>query len=108
LDVLKTGSLAEPGRPELSLSDDGPDPGADPVGHAQEQMLPLRQLTISEEPRHRAIDALASASSAVASGLPAVVRSGHREDVTAQGVRQPRDPTVRLPPRSVAGRESDL
>jgi hypothetical protein len=50
LGVLKAGLLAEPGRPELSLSD-GQDPGADPVGYAQAQVLQLRQLTISEEPR---------------------------------------------------------
>jgi hypothetical protein len=33
-----------------SLADvlsDGPDPGADPVGYAEAQVLPLRQLTIS-------------------------------------------------------------
>jgi hypothetical protein len=40
---------------------DGPDPGADPVGYAEAQVLPLRQLPVSREPLHEAIDALASA-----------------------------------------------
>ena len=30
---------------------DGPDPGADPVGYAQAQVLPLRQLTIGDATR---------------------------------------------------------
>jgi hypothetical protein len=40
---------------------DGPDPGADPVGYAQAQVLPLRQLTISDATLHRAVLTLASA-----------------------------------------------
>jgi hypothetical protein len=40
---------------------DGPDPGADPVGYAQAQVLPLRQLTISDATLHNAVLALASA-----------------------------------------------
>ena len=40
---------------------DGPDPGADPVGYAQAQVLPLRQLTISDAALHRAVLTLASA-----------------------------------------------
>jgi hypothetical protein len=40
---------------------DGPDPGADPVGYAEAQVLPLRQLTISDAALHNAVLALASA-----------------------------------------------
>jgi predicted component of type VI protein secretion system len=45
---------------EAALSD-GPDPGADPVGHAQAQVLPLRQIHTTDAKLHRAIDTLASA-----------------------------------------------
>ena len=40
---------------------DGPDPGADPVGYAEAQVVPLRQLTISDATLHRAVLTLASA-----------------------------------------------
>jgi hypothetical protein len=40
---------------------DGPDPDADPVGYAEAQVLPLRQLTISDAALHRAVLTLASA-----------------------------------------------
>jgi hypothetical protein len=40
---------------------DGPDPDADPVGYAQAQVLPLRQLTIGNATLHRAVLTLASA-----------------------------------------------
>ena len=40
---------------------DGPDPDADPVGYAQAQVLPLRQLTISDATLHGAVMSLASA-----------------------------------------------
>jgi hypothetical protein len=40
---------------------DGPDPGADPVGYAQAQVLPLRQLTISDAALRSAVLTLASA-----------------------------------------------
>ena len=39
----------------------GPDPDADPVGYAQAQVLPLRQLTIGDATLHRAVLTLASA-----------------------------------------------
>jgi hypothetical protein len=39
---------------------DGPDSGADPVGYAQAQVLPLRQLSISDAALHRAVLTLAS------------------------------------------------
>jgi len=47
---------------------DGPDPGADPVGYAQAQILPLRQLKIADAPLRRAVQALASAYQAFSSG----------------------------------------
>jgi hypothetical protein len=40
---------------------DGPDSDADPVGYAQAQVLPLRQLSISDTSRHHAVLTLASA-----------------------------------------------
>jgi hypothetical protein len=40
---------------------DGPDSGADPVGYAQAQVLPLRQLSIGDAALHRAVLTLASA-----------------------------------------------
>ena len=41
----------------------GPDPGADPVGYAQAQILPLRQVHTSDTALQKAIDSLASAYS---------------------------------------------
>lgn len=40
---------------------DGPDPGADPVGYAFAQVLPLRQLHTSDDALRAAIDDLATA-----------------------------------------------
>ena len=40
---------------------DGPDPGVDPVGYAQAQVLPLRQLTIGDATLRSAVLTLASA-----------------------------------------------
>jgi len=40
---------------------DGPDPGADPVGYALAQVLPLRQIKTSDEPLKKSIDQLSSA-----------------------------------------------
>jgi hypothetical protein len=40
---------------------DGPDPGADPVGYAQAQVLPLRQIQTSDATLGAAIGALAAA-----------------------------------------------
>jgi hypothetical protein len=40
---------------------DGPDPDADPVGYALAQVLPLRQITTSDEPLKKSIDRLSSA-----------------------------------------------
>jgi hypothetical protein len=40
---------------------DGPDPGADPVGYAEAQVIPLRQIHTSDTALQSAIDKLASA-----------------------------------------------
>jgi hypothetical protein len=45
---------------EAVLSD-GPEPEADPLGYAQAQILPLRQIHTSDEKLRQAIDGLASA-----------------------------------------------
>ena len=47
---------------------DGPDPGADPVGYAQAQVLPLRQLKLTDAPLSTAVQTLASAYQAYSSG----------------------------------------
>jgi hypothetical protein len=40
---------------------DGPDPEADPVGYAEAQVLPLRQLSVSNQALHGVISQLADA-----------------------------------------------
>ena len=40
---------------------DGPDPDADPVGYAEAQILPLRQINTSDSGLRSAIDGLATA-----------------------------------------------
>jgi hypothetical protein len=40
---------------------DGPDPDADPVGYAEAQILPLRQITAPNQTLHAAITQLADA-----------------------------------------------
>jgi hypothetical protein len=40
---------------------DGPDPDADPVGYAEAQVLPLRQIHTSDKTLQSASDGLASA-----------------------------------------------
>ena len=45
---------------QAALSD-GPDPEADPVGHAQAQILPLREIHTADGALHRAIETLAAA-----------------------------------------------
>jgi hypothetical protein len=40
---------------------DGPDPDADPLGHAQAQILPLEQVHVSDQTLSKAISTLASA-----------------------------------------------
>jgi hypothetical protein len=40
---------------------DGPDPDADPVGYAEAQILPLRQISVSNQALHGVISQLADA-----------------------------------------------
>jgi hypothetical protein len=40
---------------------DGPDPGADPVGYAEAQILPLRQVHTQDKSLQTAVDKLSSA-----------------------------------------------
>jgi hypothetical protein len=40
---------------------DGPDPGADPVGYAEAQIRPLRQIRIQDTSLRAAVDALSAA-----------------------------------------------
>jgi hypothetical protein len=50
---------------------DGPDPDADPAGYAQAQVLPLRQLTITDAALRRAVAQLATAYQAYAAATGA-------------------------------------
>jgi len=50
---------------------DGPDPDADPVGYAEAQVLPLRQLTITDTALRRAVGRLATAYQAYAASTGA-------------------------------------
>jgi hypothetical protein len=45
---------------------DGPDPGADPVGYAEAQILPLRQLKLTDPSLSKAVKTLAAAYEAYA------------------------------------------
>ena len=47
---------------------DGPDPGADSVGYAQAQVLPLRELKIGDATLRREVLALAAAYQSVSAG----------------------------------------
>ena len=44
-----------------AILSDGPDPDADPVGYAEAQILPLRQISVSNQPLHEFISQLADA-----------------------------------------------
>ena len=44
-----------------AAASDGPDPDADPIGYAEAQVLPLRNIHTSDTDLQTAIDALASA-----------------------------------------------
>ena len=60
---------------------DGPDSGADPVGYAQAQVLPLRQLTVGNAALHRDVLALAAAYQAY-STAPSAGRAAATARVT--------------------------
>jgi hypothetical protein len=57
----------------------GPDPDADPVGYAEAQVLPLRQLTLADTTLAHAVDQLDTAYKAFSStngakGTPAAIK----------------------------------
>jgi hypothetical protein len=70
---------------------DGPDPGVDPLGYAEAQILPLRRLHPSDRSLRGAIDALASAyerfydTDGAEAAQQAVTRAGNRLDVICPG-----------------------
>ena len=71
---------------------DGPDSGADPVGYALAQILPLRAIRISSDPTlHAAIDGLASAYQTYYS------HNGSGGAVDAPSTRPPRRSTLSVP-----------
>ena len=73
---------------------DGPDPDADPVGYAEAQVLPLRRLSVKQDPLHAAIDALAFAyqqffSTNGSRAAKATVNDAvHKVDVVCPGATQ--------------------
>jgi len=69
---------------EAVLSD-GPEPIADPVGYAQAQVLPLRQIHTPDASLQKAIDGLASAYEALSAGEH--VEKPARAAVTAASTR---------------------
>jgi hypothetical protein len=71
---------------------DGPDPGVDPVGYADAQILPLRQIHTADPSLHRAIDDLASAyqrverSNGATAATKAAAHAASRLDAICPGV----------------------
>jgi predicted Zn-dependent protease len=76
---------------EAALSD-GPEPEADPVGHAQAQILPLRQIHTTDQKLRAAIGDLASAYQAFSSSngsteaKSAVAAASKKVEVICPGV----------------------
>ena len=77
LSACSSGTSSTSGAPLVSAAEsacqqvsavltNGPDPGADPVGYAQAQILALRQVHTSDSALQKAIDGLASAYSGYA------------------------------------------
>jgi hypothetical protein len=89
-----TVSIDRPCNQVAAVLSDGPDPGADPVGYAAAQVLPLRQLKLPNGSVQKAAWALASAyrlfattnGSAHAKRLVAV--ASHALDVLCPGAAQ--------------------
>ena len=61
--AASTGATARTCQQVSSALSDGPDPDADPVGYAEAQILPLRQIRTSAPPLKAAVSMLASAYS---------------------------------------------
>jgi hypothetical protein len=57
----KVPPIEAPCQQVAAVLSDGPDPGADPVGYAQAQIIQLRDLKLSQTTLTDAVDALASA-----------------------------------------------
>ncbi len=68
LSTSSTAELEQTCRHVQAVLSDGPEPQADPVGYAQAQVLPLRQIHTSEKGLREAIDGLASAYESFAAG----------------------------------------
>jgi hypothetical protein len=75
-----------------AVSSDGPTSGADPVGYAEAQVLPLRQIHTSDKVLQEAIDGLATAyqRSYEAKGVGAAVKqavgsASHKVDTICPG-----------------------
>lgn len=71
---------------------DGPDPTADPLGHAEAQIQPLRELHLADASLRKDVDALASAyqryyaaNGAGAAVGKAVAAASHRVNVICPG-----------------------
>jgi hypothetical protein len=62
---------------------DGPDPGADPVGYAQAQVLPLRQLVIGDAALQHDVLALAAAYQALSTAPSGGQEAANAEVATA-------------------------
>jgi predicted Zn-dependent protease len=73
---------------------DGPDPAADPVGYAEAQVLPLRQIHTSQKSLQQKIDELASAYHAYSSkngsraAKTAVTLASRQIDAVCHGATQ--------------------
>jgi hypothetical protein len=57
----QSGALRSACQQISAVLSDGPDPGADPVGYAQAQILPLRQVHTADKRLRAALDQLSSA-----------------------------------------------
>jgi hypothetical protein len=83
--TVSLGSAAQ--RDCTSVADvlaDGPDPGADPVGYAEAQVLPLRRLTINDATLHHAVLTLASAYATFSASGTSTRASSARAVTTAE------------------------
>jgi hypothetical protein len=58
---FKVPPIEAPCQQVAAVLSDGPDPGADPVGYAQAQIIQLRDLKLSHTKLEKAVVALASA-----------------------------------------------
>jgi hypothetical protein len=68
-DTAVLGSAAKQNCTSIAdVLSDGPDPDSDPVGYAQAQVLPLRQLSIANATLHRDVLSLADAFETFSTG----------------------------------------